>query len=339
MEETKVVDTNTKTQLSLAAALFFSPLVQNMLKKNTRDITEKDRDFIRGYIRFGYITILFWIITITTGVLNYLFMLKILNVTYTVSIFILILLLLVGIVSVLADISLVKWGDQDIKTYTVEGNKKDIIFKYLPIYNIYLWYKAHSFDKPNRWIKESILLRTLFFVVSMTGSVAISSIVLILLILRIAALMSDIDFLNIATKQWLNRLFSKNPEEIFGYITGFIVYLTKSLVHIFNKIQPYNLEDEIAKEKEDYGRIIDIQGNVSIISEYILWVILFIGLVYIIKLDFTIRTYYAGLGLLTIRYLVMAIQLHHLPHLPIAREIMLLVKGIWWIFKSKSFTK
>lgn len=59
VEETKVQDTNTKTQLSLAAALFFSPLVQNMLNKNNRDITDKDKDFIRGYIKFGYITLLF----------------------------------------------------------------------------------------------------------------------------------------------------------------------------------------------------------------------------------------------------------------------------------------
>jgi hypothetical protein len=59
MEETKVIDTNTKTQLSLAAALFFSPLVQNMLNKNTRDITDKDRDFIRGYIKVGYVSLLF----------------------------------------------------------------------------------------------------------------------------------------------------------------------------------------------------------------------------------------------------------------------------------------
>jgi len=339
VEETKAVDTNTKTQLSLAAALFFSPLVQNMLKKNTRDITEKDRDFIRGYVKFGYITILFWIITIAAGVLNYLFMLKILSVTYTVSIFILILLLLIGIVSVLADISLVKWSDQGIKTYTVEGNRKDIIFKYLPIYNIYLWYKAHNFEKPNWRIKESILLRTLFFVISMSGSIAVSSAILIVLILRVAALMSDIDFLNITTKQWLNKLFSKNPEEIFGYITGCIIYLTKSLVHIFSKIQPYSLENEIAKEKEDYSRIIDVQGNVNIISEYILWIILAIGLVYIIKPDFTIRTYYVWLGLLIIRYLVMALQLHHLPHLPIAREIILLIKGIWGVFRTKSFTK
>jgi hypothetical protein len=52
MEEMKAVDTNTKTQLSLAAALFFSPLVQNMLNKNTWDLTDKDKEFIRGYIKF-----------------------------------------------------------------------------------------------------------------------------------------------------------------------------------------------------------------------------------------------------------------------------------------------
>ncbi len=107
-EELKTVDTNTKTQLSLAAALFFSPLVQNMLKKDTRDITDQDKDFIRGYIKYGYITLLFGIITIAAGVLNYLFALNVLNIVYTVSLFILIFLLIISIVSILSDISLLK---------------------------------------------------------------------------------------------------------------------------------------------------------------------------------------------------------------------------------------
>lgn len=330
MEETKVLDTNTKTQLSLAAALFFSPLVQNMLNKNTRDITDKDRDFIRGYIKFGYITLLFWIITIVSGVMNYLFALDILSVTYTISISILIFLLVIGIVSILSDISLLKWGDRTLRTYTVEGNKKDIIFKYLPVYDIYLRYTSHSFDKPNWRIKESILLWTAFFILSMLGNIFISSTMLILIILRIASLMSDIDFLTIPTKQRLNRIFFKNPEEIMGYVTWFIIYLTKSFAHIFAKIQPYRLEEEIMKEKTDYARIIDIQGNVSLIIEYILWILLTIWLVYITQLDFTVRTYYIWFGLLASRYLIMAIQLKHLPHYPIAREIVILVKAIFW---------
>lgn len=328
IEETKTHDTNTKTQLSLAAALFFSPLVQNMLRKDTRDITDQERDFIRGYIKFGYITLLFWVLTIVSWVMNYLFALKILSVIYTISIFLLIFLLVIGVVSILSDISLVKWWDAKTQNYTIEGNKKDIILKYLPIYNTYLWYQAHTFDKPNWWIKESIVLWTLFLLVSLLGSIFLSSCMLILIIFRISALMSDVDFLNIQIKQHINTLFFKNPEEIMWYATGFLIYLAKSLGHIFVSMQPYNLAAEIAKEKEIYSHIITLQDNKYIIIEYILWILLTIWLIYIIKIDFTIRTYYAWFWLLILRYLIMAIQLKHVPHLPIAREILLLIKAI-----------
>ena len=339
VEETKVRDTNTKTQLSLSAALIFSPLVQNMLKRNTRDITDQDKDFIRGYIKFGYITILFGIITITAWILNYLFALNILNVTYTISISILIFLLIISVVSILSDISLIKWGDHMIQTYTIEGNKKNIIIKYLPIYNIYLWYQAHNFEKPNWRIKESIILWTIFFIACLSGSILISSCILIVIIVRIAALMSDIDFLNTKTKQQFNKLFFKNPEELRGYITWFFIYLGKSFVHIFTVMQPYTLSEEIAQEKKTYGHIIDTQTNRDIVIEYILWILLTIWLIYIAKIDFTVRTYYTGLWLLIARYLIMMIQLKYLPHLPIARELLLLVQWIGSFFKRKPFIK
>lgn len=333
MEETKVTDTNTKTQLSLAAALFFSPLVQNILNKSTRDITDKDREFIRWYIKLGYITLLLGVITIATWVLTYLFPVQLLSIIYTISIFVLIFLLIISIVSILSDISLVKWWTYVAQTYRIEGNKKDIILKYLPIYNIYLRYTAHSFDTPNWRIKESILLRTIFLVSSMLGSVFISSTILILIIIRVAALMSDIDFLPTPVKQRCNMLFFKNPEEIVWYITWSLVYLTKSFVHLFKTMQPYHVLMEITKEKEAYGRIIDIQDNMSIRLEYILWIILTAWLIYIIQPDSTVRTYYAWLWLLVLRYVLMAIQLKHLPHLPIAREILLL--GHMIIFSTK----
>ncbi|MCX6825038.1 MAG: hypothetical protein NTY80_02325 [candidate division SR1 bacterium] len=337
-EELKTADTNTKTQLSLAAALFFSPLVQNMLKENTRDITEKDREFIHGYIKFGYITILFGLITIVTGIMNYFFVLKFLNVIYTISIFILIFLLFISIVSILSDIRLLKGDDALVENYAIEGSKKDIILKYLPGYNIYLRYKEHSFDKPNWRIKESILLWAVFTGISMIGNNMIDTILLILVITRIAAIMSDIDFVNTTIKQHINILFLKNPEEIFGYVTGLFVYLWKAFIHLFSKIESYSLQNEIAKEKEVYSRIIDIPENKNIIIEYILGIILVSGLVYLIQPDFTVRTYYVGFLLLITRYLIMAVQLKHLPHLPIAREIMLLLKGIGSLFAKKSFT-
>lgn len=339
VEEVKKTDSNTKTQLSLAAALFFSPLVQNMLKRNTRDITDQEREFIRWYIKLGYITLGFGIITVAAGILHYIFALNILNTIYTISIFILLSLLIISVVSILSDISLLRWQNSPLHTYTVEGNKKDIILKYLPLYNIYLWYQAHSFDKPNRWIKESIILRGIFVLICSMGSVRWATITLIVIIVRVASLMSDIDMLQTQTKQQLNKIFSKNPEEVRGYVTGFVSYLGKSIKHLFKPTETYTLEQEIAQEKEAYGAIIDITTMTSISIEYILWILILGGIIYLIHPDFTVRTYYVWFWLLLIRYILMAIQLKHLPHFPIARELLLLVKGIGWIFKKQnSFT-
>ncbi len=337
-EENKTRDTNVKTQLSLAAALFFSPLVQNMLKNNTWDITDKDKNFIRWYIKFGYITIIFWLITIAAGVSNYLWALDILSMTYTVSIFILLSLLIISIVSILSDISLLKSGTMDLQTYTVEGNRKEIIFKYIPIYNIYLRYQAHTFEKPNRRIKESIILRTIFLIICLTGSIRGSSIALIVIIFRVTSLVSDVDMLSTQTKQYINRIFFKNPEEIRWYVTGFLKYAGKSLIHLFKPSLPYSLDTELAQEKGIYSRIIDIKKNTDIIIEYIIGIIVYAWLPYLIKIDLTIRTYDAGFALLILRYITMAIQLKHLPHLPLAREIRALLKWIRYFFTKTSFT-
>lgn len=330
MQEFKTADTNTKTQLSLAAALFFSPLVQNMLTKNTRDISDQDREFIHGYIKYGYITILFWLITIVTGVMNYLLAWNVLNVIATVSIFILIFLLLISVVSILSDIRILGWSTNTDTRETLDGDKKGIIFKYLPLYNIYLWYKLHSFEKPNWRIKESLFLRILFALVGMTWSVIASTIVLIAIILRVAALMSDIDFFSITIKQRINPLFLKNPEEMRWYLTGSFFYLVKLFTSIFTKIAPH-LQEEILKEKEAYSHIIWIKEEKKILIEYFIWILLMVWIVYFTGLDLTIWTYDVWLWLFIFRYLLMWIQLKHLPHLPIAREIMIFFQ----VFKIK----
>jgi hypothetical protein len=104
----------------------------------------------------------------------------------------------------------------------------------------------------------------------MMGNIMISSSILIIIILRVASLMSDIDVLHHKTKQYLNMLFFKNPEELRGYITGFLIYLGKSFVHLFTKMEVYTLSNEIVQEKERYGHIIDIQNNTKLIVEYVL---------------------------------------------------------------------
>lgn len=338
MEEIKKTDSNTKTQLSLAAALFFSPLVQYMLKTSNRDINENEKSFIKWYIRFGYFTLLFGGITIISWLLHYLLVLDIFNVMYTGSIFILLGLLLISVVSILSDISLMKWKEWILHSYSIEGNKKDVLLKYLPLYNIYLWYQNHSFEKPNRWIKESLMLWTIFILFASFGSIVWSIIVLICIIIRVASLMSDIDILNIKNKQQLNKLFLKNPEELRWYISGFVSYLLKAIIHIFVPRKEYHLSEEIQTQKEQYSHIIAIKNNAYLIVEYIFWTLFVAGIFYFIIPDFTVRTYYAWFWLLVLRYGVMAVQLKYLPHLPIAREITMIIKNFIHLFKRKSFT-
>jgi len=50
-KERQQQDSQTKIQLSLAALMFFSPLVQNVLKKPNMELGENDKTFIKGYIR------------------------------------------------------------------------------------------------------------------------------------------------------------------------------------------------------------------------------------------------------------------------------------------------
>ncbi|MEI7919388.1 MAG: hypothetical protein WCH65_04220 [bacterium] len=153
-------------------------------------------------------------ITIGAGVMNYLFALNILNIVYTVSIFILLILLIISIVSILSDIKLWKSSSAPRAISSVVGSKKDILLKYIPLYNLYLWYTLHTFDKPNWRIKESLLWRIAVCLICLTGNITITTLLFILMILRIASLMSDIDIFTLGIKQTLTQLFFKNPEEL-----------------------------------------------------------------------------------------------------------------------------
>jgi hypothetical protein len=280
---------------------------------------------------------LFGAISIISWVLNYLLIINIFNIIYTVSIFVLLSLLLISVVSILSDISLIRGKEAILHTYTIEWNKKDILLKYLPFYNIYLWYKNHNFEKPNRWIKESLILWTIFTLIACFGSSIWSSIFLMLIIIRVASLMSDIDILSIKNKQRINKLFLKNPEELRWYVVGFLSYLGKAIIHIFIPLQPYNLSYEIQKYKEQYSHILTLKNNNYLILEYSIWILLTIWIFYFILPDFTTRIYYVWFWLLVFRYSIMAIQLKHLPHLPIAKEITILIKSFIQLFRPKSF--
>lgn len=224
MQEATIKEDN-QTMLALAALMFFAPFVGYMLHKQSIPLSQSQSSFVEGYTRLGYLSIVFLVLSIVGGVGGYLWALPFLNVVYTMSVGILLLILLLGTLCILADIPLGLGKHGDHPYYAMNAVHKDTLLMYLPGYNIYLRYTAHDFARPNRWLKESLLWWVLIGLMSFAGNGYLTSVLLLLLIFRVATLMIGVDFLHLQSKEDISNLFSKNPEEIRGYLTGTLLYL------------------------------------------------------------------------------------------------------------------
>lgn len=223
METEKQSQNQTKIQLSLAALMFFSPLVQNIISKNNFELQEEEINFIHGYIRLGYITLAILAITLLTGISGYRLESSIINGVYTASLFLLVIILTIGAVSIIMDINIVSKNGNIMNMYADENSNleptKKIILSYIPGYNIYLRYQKHTFDQPDMLVKESIIARTIFVLLGLCTTPFLTSTFLIMIIIRIASLLGKVDIINPTIKAYINKLFLKNPEEIRGYIS------------------------------------------------------------------------------------------------------------------------
>ena len=213
MVDVEKTDSN-KTPLALAALMFFSPFIQHGLTSGSFSMNEQEKDFVSGYVKLGYLNLLFLLIAVGTGVGNYLANSHLLEIISTISIGILLIFILIGTICILANISLHIQKSVQIDYYDIGDNRQHVILKYLPLYNVYLRYKLHAFGAPNRWLKESLLRWTIAIVLMFTTSPYLVGTRIVLLILRVATLMGGIDFLHIEAKKQINYLFEKNPEEL-----------------------------------------------------------------------------------------------------------------------------
>jgi hypothetical protein len=102
----------------------------------------------------------------------------------------------------------------DIYSENVTIDKKKTFVSYIPVYNIFLWYKEHNFTKPNPLVKESMIARLLFILIGIFTTPFFTSLVLIIIIIRVAALLGGIDIISPEVKKTLNNFFLKNPEEL-----------------------------------------------------------------------------------------------------------------------------
>ena len=89
---------------------------------------------------------------------------------------------------------------------------------YTPILNFFSWFRQNNYDMPYRWLKESILLWTIFIFWTLLFKTHFWIGVLIFIALRIILLLINIDIIPINIKKAINSIFSCNPWEITAYI-------------------------------------------------------------------------------------------------------------------------
>jgi hypothetical protein len=79
------------------------------------------------------------------------------------------------------------------KSNNTKNDILDVIKNYIPIYNIFLRYKAHNFDNPNKTLKESIILRGVFSIlILLFSNINTILIILFIVIIRIVTITNGI---------------------------------------------------------------------------------------------------------------------------------------------------
>lgn len=336
MQDLEKKTDDTTTMMALAALMFFSPFIAHTIRTQTPSLADEDKSFIGGYCTLWYITLFLLLLSTVLGVTSYLYTYASLGVAYTVVMWILLLLLLIGSVCVIAGVPLHldTWAPV---FFAPIQEKKSAILYFLPFYNIWMRYHLHSFQTPNRWLKESLLRWTFFLVLCVSNHPVLLSILLIIITLRAATLFVGIDVLPLKVKDQINHIFTKNPEELRGYISGTIVYGARSFAKIFHTpAQTPSLQTSIDEEKELYSRLYPLKWYPLLWIEYLIGgALLTASIVWLAPVK-DVFTYYLPLLILGGRYLIMIVVWQHLPRLPLAREVLLFLRLPFFLFSRRA---
>lgn len=312
-----------RNQLALASLFFFRPLTKWMIKKKWFNISADDKSFVEWYIKIWLLSSVLLLIYIVIIFSKFYFRESILDPVSKILIIVILAIIILWIIWILSNVSI--WKKLTIEQQ--DSNNKNLSLTYLPLINIYSRYNNHNFDKPDLINKESILIRSIFTILLLTGNLFITAIILILIIVRFVSLLMWIDIVNKDSKDILNRLFYINPEEIRWYVSGSIKYLVK------NKNNKGDIKQFIETEKTDYKKLYNTMDILHIKIQYIVVIILLWLLVYLNLWNTSILLFTV---LILWRYGIMRIKRNHLPSIPIIKGIIFWILKLYNRFTSKN---
>jgi hypothetical protein len=202
-----------------AALFFFAPMVQHRIKHHDFGLTESEIKKISQTAKYGYIPLifglLFIVIAVVTNTSAY--------ITNTSTITRIIWLskgaLRLTIASIAVGIFLIH-SDKELPEH--ESNKHDmgpLLLSFIPGYNRYQRYSTGAYERPYRWLKESLVWWYIIMILmlwSWTGRLAV--VLIILMIARLILLAIGYDIVPLETKQWINKQRTVHVDEIRSWI-------------------------------------------------------------------------------------------------------------------------
>ncbi|MDD3262542.1 MAG: hypothetical protein PHR61_01740 [Candidatus Absconditabacteria bacterium] len=329
--EEKANNQSLKIQLSLASLMFFSPFVKYLIKTSNFELDNKDNDFVQSYISLGWINIVLLLLALVTGLASYFYFIPIIETIYQIIIGLLIIVLTIGCIGAITETKIINsvYSNKNTLEEFNNTNKIHTILGYLPGYSIYLWYNKHDFEKPDLLIKESFVMWILFGISCFIPIQIISIFVFVAIVVRIVSLLGNINIVSKKISEFISSLFYKNPEEIWGYIWGSIVFVLHGNYNL-----PY-WKLLVENTKKEYQYLYDIKKFGSIQRQYGL---LLVGIVLILlQVDLGNISGLAVISiiLILIRYGIMIFVWGRSPAIPLMREIVMLLNTIIKPFTSK----
>lgn len=324
-----------KVFLSLSAIMFFAPLVKNLLEHSHLTLEAEDKEFINWYCKLGYFIIFWLFIAIINGFVSFFMNSAVLERINIILTFGIIATIITGSIMIFSDKQILQ-TEEKLEFKEIQKGDSNIFMAFLPFYNFFLRYKLHNFEKPFRWLKESLLRRTLFILASLLlpyGGFDIA--ILLLIIIRVATLLGGIDLINDSIKELLNTIFTTNIEEIRAYIKGPILLVIDK---IKKNLETEKLSDYIQAVKKDFWAIYAIKNNRQLYTEYIILVLVIGRNIFIIYQDasfnsLALKRYIPRLMIIS-RFLIM-LPIHGLPKIPIIHEITAFWRSIGLRIQSK----
>lgn len=213
--ETQQNDISSQAMLSaIVGMMFFAPLVENNVK-NDANFSSQEKEFILWYVQVGYANLVLLIVTLIAALINIFWSHTIL---YWIVTFWSFGIFAITIISLFACTNNINMRKSDETIVTDIQHKWQILKAYTPVLNFVLWYRQEKYNIPYWWLKESILLRTIFIFWTLLLKAYFGIGILFVIIIRIGLLMMNIDIIPLSIKKFINSIFSCNPWEIFAYL-------------------------------------------------------------------------------------------------------------------------